>query len=137
LGYSTNSHAYRVFNKRIETVRESINLIIDDEEVEAPSKGEENQPISAELPIPSVDVISSPSISITESLPISAAFDTTLGASEDEDNPTNPPKRSWVKLNHPPQQLIRSIEEGHQLRNRAIQPSNEVANQVSYGCYLA
>jgi len=36
-----------------------------------------------------------------------------------------------------PQQLIGSIEEGRQLRNRVIQPSNEVANQVSYSCYLA
>jgi hypothetical protein len=46
LGYSTNSRGYRVFNKRTETVMESINVIIDDEEVEAPSKGEGNQPIS-------------------------------------------------------------------------------------------
>jgi hypothetical protein len=57
LGYSTNSHAYRVFNKRTETVLESINIIIDDEEVEAPSEGEENQPISAEMPIPSADIM--------------------------------------------------------------------------------
>jgi len=37
LGYSTNSHAYKVFNKRTEIVMESINVIIDDKEVEAPS----------------------------------------------------------------------------------------------------
>jgi len=117
---------------------ESINVIIDDKEVEAPSEGEENQPISTELPIPLANVMkTSPGMSPAESLPIIEAFDTIASVSEDEDNPTNPPKRSWVKLNHPPQQLIRSIEEGHQLRNRAIQPSNEVANQVSYGCYLA
>jgi len=40
LGYS-NSRAYMVFNKRTETVMESINVIIDDEEIEASSKGEE------------------------------------------------------------------------------------------------
>jgi hypothetical protein len=34
LGYSINSRAYRVFNKRTETVMESINVVIDDEEVE-------------------------------------------------------------------------------------------------------
>jgi transposase InsO family protein len=39
LGYSTNSCAYRVFNKRTETMMESINVIIDDEEIEASSKG--------------------------------------------------------------------------------------------------
>ena len=30
LGYSTNSRAYRVYNKRIKTVMKSINVIIDD-----------------------------------------------------------------------------------------------------------
>jgi hypothetical protein len=40
-------------------------------------------------------------------------------------------------INHPPHQLIRFIEEGRWLRNKVIQPSNEVANQVSYSCYLA
>lgn len=99
---------------------ESINVVIDDEEVKAPSEGEENQLISAELPVPSADVIkTSPGMSSVESLP---AFDTAVSAFEDEDNPTNPPKRSWVKLNHPPQQLFRSIEEGRRLRNRVIQP---------------
>jgi hypothetical protein len=29
LGYSTNSRAYRVFNKRTETMMESINVVID------------------------------------------------------------------------------------------------------------
>jgi hypothetical protein len=43
LGYSINSRAYRVFNKRTKTMMESINVVIDDEEVERPSIGEENQ----------------------------------------------------------------------------------------------
>jgi len=33
LGYSSNSRAYRVFNKRTGTVMESINVVIDDEEI--------------------------------------------------------------------------------------------------------
>jgi hypothetical protein len=77
LGYSTNSRAYKVFNKRTETIMESINVIIDDEEVEAPSEGEENQPIFAELPILSADVIKTlPGMSSAKSLPIVAATDT-------------------------------------------------------------
>jgi hypothetical protein len=56
-GYSTNSRAYRVFNKRKETVMESIKVVIDDEEVGASSKGEEIQPIPTELPIPSANMI--------------------------------------------------------------------------------
>jgi hypothetical protein len=43
LGYATNSRAYRVFNKRTETVMESINVVIDDEEIQRPISREENQ----------------------------------------------------------------------------------------------
>lgn len=63
--------------------------------------------------------------------------DTISSASKDEDTPTNPPKWSWVKLSHPPQQLLGIVDEGRRLRNRVIQPTSEVANQVSYICYLA
>jgi hypothetical protein len=90
LGYSTNNCAYRVFNKRTETVMESINVIIDDEEIEAPSKGEENQPISAELLIPSSNVIKTststqetPGMSPAESLPIPTTSKTIASISED------------------------------------------------------
>jgi len=57
LGYSTNSRAYRVFNKRSKTVMESINVVIDDEEVGASSKGEEIQPIPEKMPTPSTDMV--------------------------------------------------------------------------------
>jgi hypothetical protein len=69
---------------------ESINVIIDDEEIEAPSKGEENQPISAELLIPSSNVIKTststqetPGMSPAESLPIPTTSNTTASISED------------------------------------------------------
>jgi hypothetical protein len=111
-----------VFNKRIETMMESINVVIDDEEVGASSKGEEIQPIPEEQPIPSADMImpssstqENPVIpSAVESLPDSPViltFENTASASEDEEEPTNPPKRSWVKLNHSSQQLIGNLEE--------------------------
>jgi hypothetical protein len=76
-------------------------------------------------------------MSLAEFLPIPSTSNTIASASKDEDNPTNRPKRPWVKLNHPPQQLIGSIEEACRLRNRVIQPSSEVANQVSNSYYLA
>jgi hypothetical protein len=57
--------------------------------------------------------------------------------SKEEDTPANPPKRSWVKYNHPPEQLLGTIDEERRLRSRVIQPTSEVANQVSYSCYLA
>jgi hypothetical protein len=120
-------------------------VIIDDKEIEASSKGEEIQPIPTELPIPSANMIkpsTSPQETLgmspaAESLPVHTTSDTTVSASEDEDIPTNPPKRSWVKHNHPSQQLIGTLKEWRWLRNIVIQPSSGVANQVSYSCYLA
>jgi len=147
-GYSTNSRAYRVFNKRTEIVMESINVVSDDEEIEASSKGEDIQPIPEELPTPSADMVKPSSStqetlvipSVAESPPdpsVNVTFGNNASASEDEDESTNPPKRSLVKLNHPSQQLIGNLEEGRRLRKRVIQPSTEVANQVSYNCYPA
>jgi hypothetical protein len=49
LGYSTNSRAYRVYNTRIETVMESINVVIDDE-IRAHSKGAISQSTLETLP---------------------------------------------------------------------------------------
>jgi hypothetical protein len=72
-----------------------------------------------------------------KSLPDPPVIVTSTCAFEDKDEPTNPPKWSWFKLNHPSQQLIRNLEEGRRLRNRVIEPSSEVANQVSYSCYAA
>jgi hypothetical protein len=102
LGYSTNNHAYKVFNKRTKTVMESINMVINDEEVGASSKGEEIQPIPEELPIPSANMIKPCSStqetlvvpSATESLPNPPIIVTSASTSKDEDEPTNPPKRS-------------------------------------------
>jgi hypothetical protein len=69
--------------------------------------------------------------------PSSPTSDTTPITSEDEDTSANLSKQSWVKHNHPPQQLLGTIDEGRRLKSRVIQPTSEVANQVSYSCYLA
>jgi hypothetical protein len=135
LGYSTNSRAYRVFNKRTETVMESINVVVDDEEDERPSSSEENKLNSVD-PAPTDIIKSFPNMSLEES-PCPTTSDTTPTTSEDEDISANQPKQAWVKHNHPPQQLLGTIDEGRRLRSRVIQPNSEVANQVSYSCYLA
>jgi hypothetical protein len=83
---------------------ESINVVIDDEEVERPSSGEENQLVLVEVTDGSTDNIkASPSVSPAEPPSPPTASDTTSSAFEDEDIPADPPKRSWVKHNHPPQ----------------------------------
>jgi hypothetical protein len=127
LGYSINSRAYRVFNKRTETVMESINVVVDDEEVERPRSKEESQLNST---APSDIIESSPNESF------STAPETTPTTSKDEDTPVDSSRKSWVRLNHPPQQLLGNLDEGRRLRSRVIQPASEVANQVSYSCYL-
>jgi len=92
---------------------ESINVVIDDDEVERPSREEENQLDSADPSVTSTDIIkASPSVSPAESPSTPKTSDTIASASEDEDTPANPPKRSWVKLNHPPQQLLGTVDEG-------------------------
>jgi cytoskeletal protein RodZ len=99
---------------------------------------EENQLESVDPSVTSTDIIkTSPSVSPDESPSSPTTSNTNASASEDEDTPANPPKRSWVKLNHPPQQLLGTVDEGRRLRNRVIKPTSEVANQVSYNCYLA
>jgi hypothetical protein len=70
LGYSTNIRAYRVFNKRTEIVMESINAVIDHEEVGSSSKGEEIESVTEELPISSADMVK-PSSSKTPIIPSS------------------------------------------------------------------
>jgi len=72
LGYSSTSSAYRVFNKRTETVMESINVVIDDEEVDRPSSGEENQLAPMEVTNETTDNDkASPSMSPDEPLSLS------------------------------------------------------------------
>jgi hypothetical protein len=121
LGYATNSRAYRVFNKRKETVMESINVVIDDEEIQRPISREENQLDSVDVSAAPTGIIkSSPNVSPDEPPSSPTTSDITPTTSKDEDTPANPPKRSWVKHNHPPQQHLRTIDEGRRLRSRVI-----------------
>jgi hypothetical protein len=83
---------------------ETINVVIDDEEVEATSRGEDHQLNSTKLPETSTDIIkTSPSVSLAEFISTPTTPDTIASTFKDEDTPANPPNRSWVKLNHPPQ----------------------------------
>jgi hypothetical protein len=153
LGYSTNNRAYRVYNTRTETVMESINVVIDDE-IRAHSKGEISQSTLETLPslIGNVSETSSTAVELVSILPISPTTadvlldspdvvptEETDPTSDQDSEPINPPiePTSWVKLNHPSRQLLGNLSEGRPLRSRIINPSNEVANQVTYNCYLA
>jgi len=114
---------------------ESINVVVDDEEDERPSSSEESQLNTVE---PAQTDCTKSSLNISpEKSPSPTASDTTSSTSEYEDIYANQPKQEWVKHNHPPQQLLGTVNERRRLRSRVIQPNSEVANQVSYSCYLA
>jgi hypothetical protein len=144
LGYSTNSRSYRVYNIRTEAVMESINVVIDDE-IRAHSKGEISQSTLetllshtgnvSETSSSAVEPVSIPPISHTAADVLPDTTDAvptedTNPTSDQDSEPINPPiePASWVKLNHPSRQLLGNLNEGRRLRNKIINPSNEVAN---------
>jgi hypothetical protein len=117
---------------------ESINVVVDDEEVQRPFSREEKQLDSTASSAAPTNIIKPSSNESPDESPSSPmTSNTTLTTFEDEDTPANRPKRSWVKHNHPPQQLLGNIDERCRLRSRVIQPTGEVANQVSYSYYVA
>jgi hypothetical protein len=89
---------------------ESINVVINDKEAKRPSSGEEIQLASVDPPVTNITK-ASPSVSLAKSPSIPTTSDTIASASEDEDTPANPHKRSWVKVNHPPRQLLGTVDE--------------------------
>jgi hypothetical protein len=94
LGYSTNSHAYRFYNTRTETVMESINAVIDDD-IRAHSKGEISQSTLEALPSPTDNVSETSSsavvpVSVPPVSPTAADVlpDSTDAVPTEETNPT-------------------------------------------------
>jgi hypothetical protein len=82
---------------------ESINVVIDDEEIHRPISREENQLDSVDVSAALTDIIKSfPNVSPDEPPSSPTASDTTSCTSEDEDIFANQPKQAWVKHNHPP-----------------------------------
>jgi hypothetical protein len=74
---------------------ESINVVIDDEEIQRPISREENQLDSVDSSAAPTDIIkSSPNVSPDESPSSPTTSDTTPTTSKDEDTPANPPNRS-------------------------------------------
>jgi len=135
LGYSTNSHAYKVYNMRTETVKESINVVIDDE-IGAHSKDETSYAVVELVSIPLISPTTTNVLpNSTDAVPTDE-IDPTSNQNPELINPSIEPA-SWVKLNHPSRQLLGNLNEGRRLRSRIINPSNEVANQLTYNCYLA
>jgi hypothetical protein len=131
LGYSANSHAYRVYNTRTKTMMESINVVIDDE-IKAHSKRDISQSTLETLPslIDNVSDTSSAEVkpvsnspnspTATDVLPDVVPIEETDPTSDQDSEPLNPQiePASWVKLNHPSRQFLGNLNEGRRLRSR-------------------
>jgi hypothetical protein len=121
------------------------------DESKACSKGEISQSTLETLPSftdnvsetssKEVEPVSTPPISPTaeDVLPDVVPTEETNPTSDQDSELLNPPiePASWVKLNHPSRHLLGNLNEGRRLRSRIINPTNEVANQVTYNCYMA
>ena len=150
LGYSTTSRAYRVFNKRTNTVIESINVEIDDVitkvdivddgerpsikeptvevealdiEVEGPTPKKESTPMNSRMETRSMSRTSSPLTPSKVHPPISR---------NDEVSTSKKPSLRVTK-NYPESNIIGSLDEGLRLRKGNIL----LANHATYHCYLA
>ena len=151
LGYSMNSCAYRVYNKRTKMVMESINVIIDDA---IPKKSVDEGGEASSLKKNDDDDNSSQSDDVErkspkkETTPTTSRGETRL--TQVPSSPLTPPKvhptiscddelstskkpSSRVSLNHPKSNIIGDLDEGLRLRRG---PSYSV-NHVTYHCYLA
>ena len=151
LGSSTNSGAYRVYNKCTKTVMELINVVIDDiiskkdidndgegqilkknEDDDSMSHGEDVEKESPEeefiSPIPRrVTRLTLGSPSPLTPLEVQPPI------SRDEEPSNSKRPSSRVILNHPSSNVIGELDEGLRLRKG---PAYSV-NHVTYNCYLA
>ena len=151
LGYSSNSRAYKVYNKHTKMVMESINVVIDDtnpekdvdEDGEAPSlkknEGDNNMSQSDDGERKSPEKESTPPTTIREtrstqgsSSPLTP-LEVQPPISHDGEPSTSKKPSSRVTLNHPTSNIIGDLDEGLRLRRG---PSYSV-NHVTYNCYLA
>ena len=150
LGYSTTSRAYRIFNKRTKTVKESINVKIDDAitKVEMVNDGERPSTKEPTVEVEVLDIEVEGSTSEEESTPMNPRMETrstsrtpsplTLPevhppiSRNDEVSTSKKPSLRVIK-NHPDSNIIGSLDEGLRLRKGNIL----LANHVTYHCYLA
>ena len=150
LGCSTNSRAYRVYNKRTKTVIESINMVIDDTISEndidddggGPNikkiEGDDNMSQGDDAEKESLEKESTPSITRRETR-LTQGFSSPLTPlevqpriSRDGEPSTSKKPSSRVTLNHPTSNIISDLDEGLRLRKRL----GYSVNHVTYNCYL-
>ena len=137
MGYSSTSKAYRVYNKRIMKVMETVNDVVNKSSDSGSEKGigeltkkilppeprEVQESVEQEPASPSIP--GTPRV-VEDSVDITTSLDS---ESHEEKGPS-----SKIKLNHPPEDIVGNLSE-LTLRKRTVDKC--VANFVSYSCYLS
>jgi hypothetical protein len=137
LGCSTSSRASRVYNTRTKAVMESVNVVINDEYI---TDQIEEEQVEVQK---TMDKIEGEKAELFKKYTTCSEVVPTDTHQNDEDidersvTPQSPDSHlvvkepsSRVKLNHPQDNLLGTINEGRRLRNRVV-------NQVSHSCYLS
>ncbi|CAM8943933.1 unnamed protein product [Rhodiola kirilowii] len=138
LGYSTNSRAYRVYNKRTGVVMESINVVVQDVVPGAPETHVADDDDTSSLPdqlgtnCPNTTVISN----ADPKLPTSND-----NQPEEDDNPdTTPPDSPRVfhpsraiEKNHPISEVIGDLNEGIKTRGKQV----NFRNLACFSCFIS
>ena len=142
LSYSSNSHAYRIYNLRIKTIMESINVAIDDfndftnifrkddvvyltDEVE--SQLQKTNVTPNVVTQTSLDSTTKPPITTTSAIEsVTEIFDIT------DSTIKNPPTR--IQMNHLSGNIIGDLIEGIKTRDK---PKRNYQDMVKYVCYTS
>jgi len=119
LGYSTSSKAYRVFNMKTQSVKESMNIKFQDS---LQNQLIQTQPKDSK---PASDFIKSTSPEIAQT---SEDQQQTKGSTELEDQQTVRPTSNWKhKFSHPKELIIGNIDEGICTRSKRREESSALA----------
>ena len=134
MAYSSTSKTYRVYNKRIMKVMETVNVVIDESSDSSFEIGIEEltrEIIPLEPRVVQEVVEQEPASPSTPSVVEDSADITTSPDSESQEE-KEPSSR--IKQNHPPKDIVGNMNE-LTLRKRIVDKC--VANFVLYSCYLS
>ncbi|KAG5528763.1 hypothetical protein RHGRI_029433 [Rhododendron griersonianum] len=131
LGYSIDSRAFRVYNKRTQNVMESINVVVDENPLIETDNGinDLNEPLFEQAMDDVPDSSSNDNEQDNEE-PKDEGQEGDEDDSEQPDEEQNLEPSARVKLNHPTSQVIGKVSDPMKTRR-------QTRDEVSYTCYLS
>ncbi|KAF7151833.1 hypothetical protein RHSIM_Rhsim02G0155200 [Rhododendron simsii] len=130
-GYSTDSRAFRVYNKRTQSVMESINVVVDENPlIETDNGANDLNELLFEQAMDDVPDSSSNDNDQDNEEPKDEGQDGDEEDNEQHDKEQNLEPSARVKLNHPTSQVIGKVSDPMKTRR-------QTRDEVSYTCYLS